>query len=214
MSVVAPIAYHQHTFAVWKSGFAARAVSHSFSPWTSRLCWRHRKTSPSSRKYQPLPTIPCSFGILPARNVDCTLHVTAGSTVPSSACQPSRASAEMFGMCRNSFGVMPTTSSTNSGDSVTALIRGDLLPSVRRRFPRPSPAVSSNSSKLEQVGRGPAELRGDAPDQCRVAAVAGGFRQDAPRVGLYLNVRHVVHSGSQGLDRGAQHVGRRRQRRG
>ena len=60
------------------SGSARRAVSHTFSPCTSALCCRQRKTSPRSRKYQPLPTMPCSDGGRPVRIVDCTVHVTAG----------------------------------------------------------------------------------------------------------------------------------------
>ena len=93
---------------------ARRAASQSFSPWTSALCWRQKKTSPRSRKYQPLPTIPWPEGGRPVRKVDCTEQVTAGSTVPSSAWNPSPASAESRGMWRRSFGVSPTTSRTSS----------------------------------------------------------------------------------------------------
>src|SRR5690349_9881954 len=50
-----------------------------------------------SRKYQPLPTMPCSRGKTPVRNVDCTEHVTAGSTVSIGRCAPSFASAQRFG---------------------------------------------------------------------------------------------------------------------
>ena len=49
-------------FAAGSPGRARRAVSQTFSPCTSALCWRHRCTSPMSRKYQPLPTMPCSCG--------------------------------------------------------------------------------------------------------------------------------------------------------
>ena len=48
------------------------------------------------------------------RIVDWTVQVTAGRTVPSSARNPSRPSAETFGMCSSSFGVMPTMSTTSS----------------------------------------------------------------------------------------------------
>ena len=48
---------------------------------------------PWSRKYQPLPTMPCWAGARPVSIVDCTLHVTAGSTVPSRAWAPDAARA-------------------------------------------------------------------------------------------------------------------------
>ena len=89
---------------------ARRAGSHTFSPCTSALCCRHRCTSPWSRKYQPLPTMPCWAGERPVSIVDCTLHVTAGSTVPSRAWAPDAARALRRGMCARARRVMPTTS--------------------------------------------------------------------------------------------------------
>jgi hypothetical protein len=44
--------------------------------------WRQNQMSDRSRKYQPLPTIPCWFGKTPVRNVVWAEHVTAGVTVP------------------------------------------------------------------------------------------------------------------------------------
>src|SRR3712207_6972343 len=73
-SVVIPMAYHQQMFPARYPGWRRRAVSQMFSPLTSLLCWRHRKTSPSSRKYQPLPTIPCCAGARPVSMVDWTVH--------------------------------------------------------------------------------------------------------------------------------------------
>ena len=43
-------------------GSSNRAVSHTFGLWMSALDCRQNLTSHSSRKYQPLPTIPCSLG--------------------------------------------------------------------------------------------------------------------------------------------------------
>ena len=114
-STSAPIAYHQQMLATVKPGRALRAACHSFSPSTSALCWRHSSTSPRSRKYQPFPTMPCSAGIAPVRNVDCTVQVTAGSTVPSDAWNPASATARSRGMCASNRGVSPTTSMTTSG---------------------------------------------------------------------------------------------------
>ena len=66
----------------------------------------------SSRKYQPLPTMP-SRGHAPVRKVDCTVVVTAGVTVVSGRTTPRAASAFRFGACTSSDGVRPTTSSTS-----------------------------------------------------------------------------------------------------
>ncbi len=70
------MAYHQQMLAVFRS----RVTSQICSPWMRALCWRHRKTSPRSRKYHPLPTMPWSRGIAPVTMEACTEQVTAGST--------------------------------------------------------------------------------------------------------------------------------------
>src|SRR5262249_4921447 len=78
--------------------------------------WRQRNTSFSSRKYQPLPTMPCSRGSLPVSIVACAEHVTAGRTVPSSAANPSTARRDRLGVSAPSMPrVSPTTSSKRTG---------------------------------------------------------------------------------------------------
>src|SRR5438067_5678482 len=67
-------------FAQVKDGSAARAVSQIFVACTSLFDWRQNFTSHSSRKYQPLATMPCSLGTFPVKNVACAVHVTAGTT--------------------------------------------------------------------------------------------------------------------------------------
>ena len=58
MSAPVFIAYHQKVLATVKPGSRRRASSQSLSPCTSWFDWRQNITSPSSRKYQPLPTMP------------------------------------------------------------------------------------------------------------------------------------------------------------
>ena len=65
------------------------------SPATSWFDCRQNITSARSRKYQPLPTIPCSRGSRPVRIVDCAEQVTAGSTVPSGRRTPLGEAREM-----------------------------------------------------------------------------------------------------------------------
>ena len=81
MSALEYMLYHQNNLALVKLGSRRLASSHSLSPWTSWLLWRHSQTWAKSRKYQPLPTTPCSLGSLPVTNVDCTEQVTAGKIV-------------------------------------------------------------------------------------------------------------------------------------
>src|SRR3989454_7009675 len=80
--------YHQKSLAQVKPGRRRRAASHTFSPATRRFDCRQSHTSASSRKYQPLPTMPCSRGSVPVSIVDCAVHVTAGSTPPSGGQKP------------------------------------------------------------------------------------------------------------------------------
>src|SRR3954471_18543599 len=105
--------YHQNSFAQVNDGSRLRAASHSFSPSTSRLDWRHSQISESSRKYHPLPTMPCSRGSVPVTKVDCTVVVTAGVTVRRLRTVPCFASAPRCGAWTSSAGVMPTTFSTS-----------------------------------------------------------------------------------------------------
>src|SRR5262245_51969062 len=53
---------HQQTLAQVKAGSRARARSQILGAWTRRLDWRQNFTSSSSRKYQPLATMPCCAG--------------------------------------------------------------------------------------------------------------------------------------------------------
>src|SRR3954451_14472830 len=73
--------YHQKSFAQVNDASRLRAASQSFSPSTRRFDWRHSQISERSRKYQPLPTIPCSRGSVPVTKVDCAVVVTAHLTV-------------------------------------------------------------------------------------------------------------------------------------
>jgi hypothetical protein len=112
-SAVEYMLYHQNSLAQVNSGSRLRAASHSFSPPTRRLDWRHSQISDRSRKYQPLPTMPCSRGSAPVTKVDCTVVVTAGTTVSSGRTPPRFASALRFGACASSTGVRPATFSTS-----------------------------------------------------------------------------------------------------
>src|SRR5690606_21522900 len=70
-------------------------------------------TSHSSRKYHPLPTIPCSDGITPVMYVAWAEHVTAGSTPPTGVVFPCPAHFVRNGVCApNNPGVNPTTFNT------------------------------------------------------------------------------------------------------
>src|SRR3989454_1546703 len=80
--------YHQKSLAQVKPGRRRRAASHTFSPATRRFDCRQSHTSASSRKYQPLPTMPCSRGSVPVSIVDCAVHVTAGSNSPRGGQNP------------------------------------------------------------------------------------------------------------------------------
>src|SRR5579859_760332 len=101
---------HQNKLAQVKVGSSDRAVSHIFGLWTSALDCRQNRTSHSSRKYHPLPTIPCSLGLRPVRYVAWTGHVTAGSTVLIEAPWPRSAKALRYGVEGPSRpGVSPTT---------------------------------------------------------------------------------------------------------
>src|SRR2546427_3700298 len=80
--------YHQKSLAQVKPGRRRRAASHTFSPATRRFDCRQSHTSASSRKYQPLPTMPCSRGSVPVSIVDCAVHVTAGSAAPRGGQKP------------------------------------------------------------------------------------------------------------------------------
>src|SRR6478672_7330080 len=81
MSALEYMLYHQNSLAQVKDASRRRAASQIFSPPTRRLDWRHSQISDKSRKYQPLPTMPCSRGSTPVTKVDCTVVVTAGVTV-------------------------------------------------------------------------------------------------------------------------------------
>ena len=58
---------HQNRFAQVNDGSAARAVSQIFGACTSGFDCFQNLTSPSSREYQPLPTMPCASGKRPVR---------------------------------------------------------------------------------------------------------------------------------------------------
>src|SRR5205814_1382330 len=62
------------------------------------------------------PTMPCSLGRVPVRNVDCTEQVTAGVIVRMGALAPDRANAARLGVSAPSMaGVRPTTLMTAVG---------------------------------------------------------------------------------------------------
>src|SRR5215216_4161135 len=102
--------YHQNRFAQVKVGSSRLAASHTLGRCTSLFDCRQNRTSHSSRKYHPLPTIPCSLGNVPVRYVLCTVVVTAGRTAPMLATFPRSASAFNRGVCwPMSERVSPTT---------------------------------------------------------------------------------------------------------
>src|SRR4051812_12021909 len=113
MSADENMLYHQKNFAQVNDASRLRAASQSFSPSTRRFDWRHSQISERSRKYQPLPTIPCSRGSVPVTKVDCTVVVTAGVTVRKLRTAPCFARAPRCGAWGSSAGVMPTTFSTS-----------------------------------------------------------------------------------------------------
>src|SRR4051812_11796290 len=113
MSAEEYMLYHQNSFAQVNDASRLRAASQIFSPSTSRLDWRHSQISERSRKYHPLPTMPCSRGKVPVTKVDCTVVVTAGVTVRRLRTVPCFASAPRCGAWTSSAGVMPTTFSTS-----------------------------------------------------------------------------------------------------
>src|SRR5882672_12063676 len=90
--------YHQKSFAQVKPGRRRRAASHTFSPATRRFDCRQSQISERSRKYQPLPTMPCWRGRVPVTIVDWLEQVTAGSTLASGIMKPAFASAARAGV--------------------------------------------------------------------------------------------------------------------
>src|SRR3954463_4898896 len=91
--------YHQQMLAQVKVGSSFFAVSQIFSAVTSLLDCFQNLISHSSRKYQPLPTIPCWLGCTPVRYVDCTVHVTAGMDGAMLATLRDLAKAVSRGVC-------------------------------------------------------------------------------------------------------------------
>src|SRR5258707_14848279 len=105
--------YHQKSFAAVNDGSRFFAASHIFSPPTRWFDCRHSHTSARSRKYQPLPTHPCSRGIVPVVNVDCTEQVTAGKMVSRGRCPPASFNLARFGVASPIRSLeSPTTSRT------------------------------------------------------------------------------------------------------
>src|SRR5687768_14743387 len=102
--------YHQNRFAQVNDGSRFLAASHTVGRCTSLFDCRQNLTSHSSRKYQPLPTMPCSLGRVPVRYVACTEQVTAGRTEEMVATCDRSASAASRGVCGPmSERVRPTT---------------------------------------------------------------------------------------------------------
>src|SRR4051794_3969307 len=101
--------YHQQMLAQVNVGSSFFAVSQIFSADTSLFDCFQNLISHSSRKYQPLPTIPCSLGCTPVKYVDCTVQVTAGIDGAMLATLRDFANAESLGVCAPiSEGVRPT----------------------------------------------------------------------------------------------------------
>src|SRR5215472_8548411 len=116
MSAPEYMLYHQNILAQVKAGSRAFAASHTFSPATRAADWRQNQISDRSRKYQPLPTIPCPLGRRPVRKVACAAQVTAGVIVRSGRAVPLDASRFRFGVWGpNIRGVSPTTLMTIVG---------------------------------------------------------------------------------------------------
>src|SRR2546425_1109650 len=163
--------YHQKSFAQVKPGTWRRAASQTFSPATRRFDCRQSQISARSRKYQPLPSMPCCRGSAPVSMLACALQVRAGNTAPSGIMKPSRASAASAGVSDPTWAdVSPTTSTTTSGG--VSPPRGE-----RPRF-----------GLSQQGGPRPRHLAGQAGRQRGIAGRALGFGQHGPGVGLYLEL--------------------------
>ena len=193
-----------------------RAASQILSPPTSALCCRQSSTSPRPRKYQPLPTMPCSLGSAPVSSVACTEQVTAGSTGLSSACQPpSRARAASRGMCASSRGVSPATSRTTSdrrGHRTSAAACCTAAQACQAR------AGALRPGRARAARPGEAQLRGDAPGQFRRAGRALRHRaarsrcRSPRRSGRSARVPPPTRTAS--ADRSTSHGGPQRRLRG
>src|SRR3954466_16304353 len=91
------IAYHQKCLCTL-TGRRRRALAQNDSAWISAWLWRQNQTSPSSRKYQPLPTMPCALGGAPVTIEAWAVQVTAGTTPVIGAAKPRSARRWRFGV--------------------------------------------------------------------------------------------------------------------
>src|SRR5688572_11890956 len=121
-STLVTMLYHQNRFAQVNAESRSRPASQTFLASTKRFDCRHNHTSPSSRKYQPLPTMPCSDGSLPVKNVDCAEQVTAGVTVVSGRNAPCFAKSFKCGVAS------PSRCSASPTTSITSVERTLLVP--------------------------------------------------------------------------------------
>src|SRR5262249_26694287 len=104
---------HQNRLAHVKLGSISRARTQRLGAWTRRLDWRQNFTSHSSRKYHPLPTMPCWSGRAPVRDVAWPEQLTAGVTDCTVATRAPRVHWASRGVARPTRSrVSPTTLST------------------------------------------------------------------------------------------------------
>ena len=130
------IAYHQKCLSTFKSGLVRRAISQQLGAWISRWLCRHNHTSPNSRKYQPLATMPCSCGKVPVSIEVCAVVVTAGTTPVIGVVKPSLASRERFGVSLPKWAdVRPTQSMRTRGfKDGSGSQKSPVLKNPKRRF--------------------------------------------------------------------------------
>src|SRR4051812_40994797 len=117
--------YHQNRLAQVKLGSTMRASSQILGDCTKWFDCLQNFTSHSSRKYHPLPTMPCSFGSLPVRYEDWTEQVTAGRISSISVVVRALAHACSSGMRCKSFVVSPTTLITARRLLITLIVHPD-----------------------------------------------------------------------------------------
>src|SRR4051794_32984321 len=85
------------------------------SAWMRAFDCCQNRTSPVSRKYQPLPTTPCPSGALPVNRLACAVQVTAGATSRSERFQPDSARAFSRGARASRRPVRPTALTSTRG---------------------------------------------------------------------------------------------------
>src|SRR5471032_154069 len=177
-STSAYMLYHQNNWLQRKPGSSRLSVCQTFSPWISAFGCSQKRTSAWSRKYEPLPTIPCCDGGAPVRIEACTVEVTAGNTGCRLAILAVLSRVLMCGVASpNSEGVSPTTLISSSGCSEGIGVG----------------LLHVQQVALAQLLFDPAQLSGDAGQLSGLGSGPQFNGQHAPAVGFHL--QHRAHIG-------------------